>query len=90
MQVKPGPLDLETGRSAIVSLGRPVLIDLIAEAVAEHPQEKHFGVIASGKSLSKTKRELTLGLKFSVPALACLAKKLIDPCKRNLLRIEKF
>lgn len=51
LQAKSGPLDLETGKAATVSTGRPNLHRLIAEAVTEHPQENFIGVIASGSHL---------------------------------------
>lgn len=51
VQTRAGPLDLETGKAATVSIGRPDLTRLIVQAVSEHPQEKYVGIIASGMSL---------------------------------------
>ena len=49
LQVKSGPLDLESGKAATVSLGRPSLYPRIGGMVAEHSTDERIALIASGK-----------------------------------------
>lgn len=84
MQNKPGALDLEAGKAASVSFGRPNIKKIIAEEVAGLPSSEHVGVIVSGWHCRPFARSSAIALHYThrgasrtqqsahVPALACI------------------
>jgi hypothetical protein len=54
LQAKSGVLNLETGRAATVSTGRPHLQELLTELVFEGERASHIGVIASGEGYCRS------------------------------------